>query len=337
MSQEAKYYRKLDQGRVQCELCPHRCTLTEGGRGICRARGCTEGKLHSLNYGQVSSFGLDPIEKKPLYHFYPGWDIVSLGTVGCNLGCSFCQNWSIAHGDPETTEMTAEQAVTLALAQGGERNLGIAYTYSEPLVWYEFVLDCARLVKDHGLKNVLVTNGFINLEPLQELLPYLDALNIDVKGFTPEYYTEICRGSLEGVKAAVELAAKHCHVEVTTLLVTDLNDSPQEVEELADWLAGINRDIPLHLTRYFPNYKLDKPATPLDRMEQAFHIARDKLNYVYLGNMDSEEGRDTYCRNCGTLLVSRRFYRGKARGLAACGDYSCCRICGQQVPIKIQG
>lgn len=353
----ASYYQRTDDGRIQCLLCPHGCRLKDGTIGLCGVRQSRGGKLYTLNYGQVSSAALDPIEKKPLYHFFPGRDIVSLGTMGCNLKCGFCQNWSIAHGDPEVTELYPEQVVELALEQGGKNNLGIAYTYSEPLMWYEYVADTAVLARKQGLRNVLVTNGYINPEPLEELLPLVDALNIDVKGFTTDYYGKVCRGSLEPVLRTVEIASRSAHVEVTTLLVTGLNDSADEVRRLAEWLAEINPDIPLHLSRYFPNYQMDLPPTPEERMLTAYRTAREKLNYVYLGNLRLEQGsgRDTFCPECGSLLIERKDYRGRVVGLeaigsrtgsreaikssgdleatASSGKSAKCRNCGREIPV----
>ncbi|MFZ3171852.1 MAG: AmmeMemoRadiSam system radical SAM enzyme [Carboxydocellales bacterium] len=329
--QPAEFYQPLEDGRVYCLLCPQGCKISEGQKGFCRVRQNREGKLYTLNYGQVTSFGLDPIEKKPLFHFYPGGDVFSLGTVGCNLRCGFCQNWGIAHGEPKTTELSPAEAVGLAVSQGGEWNLGIAYTYSEPLMWYEFVLETAQLAREKGLKNVLVTNGFIKEQPLKKLLPYIDAMNIDVKGFTGDYYGEICRGKLEPVLRTVEIASTRCHVEITTLLVTDLNDSPEEVGRLTQWLAGISKDIPLHLSRYFPNYQLENPATPLDRMNEAYRVAKQQLNYVYLGNVQQQLGRDTLCPQCGQLLISRQGYRGEVVGIVQ----GHCQKCQQNIPVVL--
>lgn len=331
--QEARHYQQAEQGGVVCGLCPHHCHIREGGRGICRYRSCQDKKLYTHNYGEVSSFALDPVEKKPLYHFYPGKDIVSLGTVGCNFTCEFCQNWEIAQEEAETTRLTPEQAVELAVAKGGNNNLGLAYTYSEPVVWYEFVADCARLVRKRGLKNVLVTNGFICEQPLEELLPYVDALNIDVKAFSTDYYAKTCGGRLEEVLATVERAAAVTHVEVTTLLVTALNDSEEEVGKLASWLAGISPDIPLHLSRYFPNFRLDLPPTPEETMATAYKVARERLNYVYLGNISTQQGRDTLCPTCGALLIARTNYRGKPVALKAQAGGTFCKVCGRAIPI----
>lgn len=324
---EGLFYRKEANDRVQCMLCPKFCNLAPEQKGFCRIRTNENGKLYTLNYGKISSYGLDPIEKKPLYHFMPGSKIFSLGTYGCNLGCGFCQNWSIAHGDPQTLDLSAEGTVDWVLQKGGEDNIGIAYTYSEPLMWYEFVLETAKIAKKRGLKNVLVTNGFINEEPLKELLPYINALNIDVKGFTLDYYHKICKGDLEPVLRSVELAAKKCHVEITTLLVTGLNDSQQEIKDLGNWLKGVNKNIPLHLTRYFPNYKLDIKATPMETMLKAWQIAKEELDYVYLGNVIIPEANNTVCPNCGEILIKRDRYTTEILGL----EEEKCKYCRNKV------
>ena len=227
---------------------------------------------------------MDPIEKKPLYHFHPGKQILSAGTWGCNLRCAFCQNWEIAHGDPGTRRIEPEEFAILASAQG-EKNIGVAFTYSEPVVWYEYIKDAAIAVKNRGLKNVLVTNGFIEPGPLAELLPVIDAMNIDVKGFREDYYRNTCGGSLAPVMRTVESASKSCHIEVTTLIVTGLNDAVAEIEELAQWLARVNPEIPLHLSRYFPRYKLELPSTPAETLVRLRDAARRHLRFVYVGNM----------------------------------------------------
>lgn len=300
---EAMYYQPHGQG-ILCSLCPKGCLIAEGRTGFCRVRKNIGNKLYTENYAACSSYALDPIEKKPLYHFYPGSLILSLGTWGCNFSCTFCQNWQIAQESPSTTELMPERAVEVAQQYVSKGNIGIAYTYSEPSVWYEYVLDTAKLARKAGLKNVLVTNGFINPEPLQALLPYIDGMNIDVKAFNSEYYHKVCAGSLEHVKQTVKLAAKACHVEITTLLVPGLNDEPAEITELTQWLAEINPNIPLHFSRYFPNYKMDAPPTPESTMEMAQKIADQSLNYVYLGNMNRESG-NTYCPECSQLVIER--------------------------------
>ncbi|GAB6178864.1 AmmeMemoRadiSam system radical SAM enzyme [Desulfotomaculum defluvii] len=285
--QEAMFYHQKEDGLLFCELCPKGCSIREGHKGFCRVRENQNGVLYTLNYGKVSSYALDPMEKKPLYHFYPGTLILSLGTVGCNLRCGFCQNWQIAQGDPHTIHLEPPEAVKLALEQRekGIPCTGLAYTYSEPFMWYEYVYDTSRLAREAGLKNVMVTNGYVREEPLKKLLPYIDAMNIDVKGFTDDYYRENCVGQLEPVKRTVEIAHKECHIELTTLLVPGLNDSPDEIKELVDWVANLNPGIPVHFSRYFPNYKFNLPPTPLKTMQQAYDIAKKKLKYVHLGNV----------------------------------------------------
>lgn len=299
---EALHYEPHERGLV-CRLCPKECVIGEGLTGFCRARRNVGGRLYAANYAACSSYALDPIEKKPLYHFYPGSYIFSVGTWGCNFACRFCQNWQIAQDEPDTLELSPAQAVEMA-AGAGRRNIGIAYTYSEPSVWYEYVLDTAALARERGLRNVLVTNGFINAQPLIELLPHIDAFNIDVKAFNDRFYREVCAGRLAEVKRTVELAAAVAHVEVTCLVVPGLNDDPDELEGLAAWLASLSKDIPLHFSRYFPNYKLSTPPTPLATLERAYDAARRHLSYVYVGNVGAG-GVNTHCPACGLMVIDR--------------------------------
>ena len=328
---QAMYWEKAEGDKIQCLLCPQQCIIAPGRKGFCRVRLNEGGKLYSINYGRCSSYGMDPIEKKPLYHFNPGSYIFSAGTFGCNFRCGFCQNWSIAQGDPETITVTPASLCEIGgAAEQGHRSVGIAYTYSEPFMWYEFVLDTAKLARDAGLKNVLVTNGFINPEPLEEIMPFIDAMNIDVKAFNDGYYNETCVGELHPVLKTVEEAAKHCHVEITTLLVTGLNDSDDEISDLVDWLAGIDSEIPLHFSRYFPNYKMDLPPTPVETMERARELALQKLSYVYLGNVPGADGSNTYCPQCGNLLINRKGYRAANMGL----ENKKCRSCGRKINIE---
>lgn len=304
---EALYYEPHAQG-VICRLCPKQCVIGEGRTGFCRVRKNVGGKLYAQNYAFSTGQALDPIEKKPLYHFYPGSTILSLGTWGCNFACKFCQNWNIAHGEPDTIHLSPDKAAELAGELVLQKNIGIAYTYSEPSVWFEYILDTAKLVRGAGLKNILVTNGFINPEPLKELLPYIDAMNIDVKAFNNDYYRNVCAGILDHVKTTVELAAKACHVEITTLVVPGLNDSEAELTELSRWLGGICRDIPLHFSRYFPNYKMQEPSTPLATLRMAHDLARNYLDYVYVGNVGGD-GVNTYCPACGYKVIDRLQYK----------------------------
>lgn len=304
MNKEVMFYEKKD-GYVQCKLCPHNCRIRPSQTGVCRVRQNTDGVLYATNYGDCASIAMDPMEKKPLYHFYPGTNILSIGARGCNLKCSFCQNWQLAHGDAVGQRVMPKQLVDTALKYRSRGCVGIAYTYSEPLMWYEFVYDTAKLANKAGLKNVLVTNGYINAEPLREMLPYIDAMNIDVKAFTDEFYKKNCKGNLDPVLRTVEIAAKKCHVEVTTLLIPTLNDSPSEIQELVDWLSSVDPSIPLHFSRYFPNYSLDIYPTPESTLRYARKIALKKLKYVYLGNMADEEGSTTYCPNCSQFVIVR--------------------------------
>lgn len=281
--QNAKYWQPLTEG-VQCLLCPHQCKIAEGQTGRCRVRQNQSGELVSLNYAEVSSIGLDPIEKKPLFHFYPGEMILSVGTWGCNLNCEYCQNWEIVHGYPPVVYTKPAELAELAIRQGPV-NIGVAYTYSEPAVWFEYVLDAANEVKKNGMKNVMVTNGFINPDPLEDILPLIDAMNIDIKAFRPEFYRTVCSGELDPVKRNVARAAATCHVEVTTLLIPGLNDGVEEITELAQWLAGIDSEIPLHLSRYFPRYRMEIPPTPIESLIRAKQTAEKYLQNVYLGNL----------------------------------------------------
>lgn len=314
---EALFFERTENGMVHCFLCPHHCRIAPGRAGTCRVRKNIDGTLYSANYAKVSSWGMDPIEKKPLYHFFPGSWIFSVGSFGCNFRCKFCQNWQIAQlTEVPTEEISAEELVNVASRQ--KDNIGIAYTYNEPTIWYEYVIECARLAREKGLKNVLVTNGFIEKEPLEKLLPFIDAMNIDVKAYTEDFYTDITFGKLSPVKRTVEIAQKSCHVEITTLLIPGMNDGEDEVEALAKWLASLRKDIPLHLTRYFPNFKLDLPPTPVETIRRARKIAMKYLDYVYTGNVVDEEGSNTYCPKCGELLIARRGYDVEVLGGAKC-------------------
>lgn len=271
---------------ARCSLCFHHCDLKEGQTGLCRARGCRDGRVVPLNYGKLTSLALDPIEKKPLRRFHPGSLILSAGSFGCNLSCPFCQNAEISSAgeDFPARDCPPEELVRLALGLRPRGNIGLAYTYNEPLVGYEYVRDCAALAREAGLVNVLVTNGTIEPGPWQELLPLIDAVNIDLKGFTEAWYRRL-GGDLGTVKRSIELAARACHVEVTTLLVPGCNDGEAELRELAAWLAGVSPEIPLHLSRFFPRHRMrELPPTPVERVYRLAEVARESLKYVYTGN-----------------------------------------------------
>ena len=273
--------------KALCELCFHHCALDEGQTGLCRARACQDGKIVSLNYGKLTSLALDPIEKKPLRRFHPGSLILSVGSFGCNMRCPFCQNHEISMaGDSgiPTVEVSPEQLAAQAAELVPHGSIGVAYTYNEPLTGYEYVRDCAALVHEQGMVNVLVTNGTVEEEPWRALLPLIDASNIDLKGFTPAWYRQL-GGNLETVKRSIALAAERCHVEVTTLLIPGENDSEEEIRELARWLASISPEIPLHLSRFFPQYQMvDRLPTPVEQVYRLSEAAQEYLSHVYTGN-----------------------------------------------------
>lgn len=274
-------------GAVQCGVCPHDCVLEEGQTGFCRARRNISGTVTADNYGLVTSMALDPIEKKPLYHFHPGSYILSIGSYGCNLRCPFCQNHEISMADKARAGaeyISPDELAAYAVKLKPRGNIGVAFTYNEPLIGYEYVRDCAETAKKQGLKVVLVTNGYVHEEPLKKLLPLIDAMNIDLKAFTESFYKSLS-GHLEPVKQAITVASKQCHVEVTTLIVPGKNDTPDEMRELSGWLAGVDENIPLHISRFFPRYKMtDSSPTPVDAVYSLANIAREKLKYVHEGN-----------------------------------------------------
>lgn len=275
--------------KAECKICPHHCTLNEGQIGFCRARINIHGTVTCENYGKLTAMALDPIEKKPLNRFLPGSLILSVGSYGCNLRCSFCQNSSISmvsgqkiHTEKVSPEYLVQYALELSKSRG---NIGLAYTYNEPLISYEFVRDCAALAREQGLKNVVVTNGYICSEPLIDLLPLIDAMNIDLKAFTEDFYHKI-GGDLESVKESIRVASEKCHVEVTNLIVPGENDGVEEMENLSFWLATVCPEIPLHITRFFPRWHMqDRGATPVDQIFRLADIARKNLKYVYEGNI----------------------------------------------------
>ena len=273
--------------RTACSLCPRHCRLLPGETGFCRARENRGGRIVCKNYGRLTSLALDPIEKKPLYHFHPGSFILSVGSFGCNLACPFCQNYAISMADEqsETQDVTPEQLAALArdLSRRPPGNIGIAFTYNEPLLSYEFIMEAAPLLHEAGLFVVLVTNGTIAPAPLEALLPHVDAMNIDLKGWQPDFYRRL-GGDLDTVKHTIARAAKICHVEVTTLIIPGQNDSAGDMEEEARWLASLSPDLPLHISRYFPRWKEYAPATPVETIEQLAAIAGKHLRYVHKGN-----------------------------------------------------
>ena len=326
---EARFYSHLRDDTVQCDLCPHRCIIMSGRSGTCRVRTNRNGKLFADTYGSLSATHFDPIEKKPLYHFHPGSEIFSLGSLGCNFRCPCCQNYEISQsgkpGFPRLQEMDIEKV--LKTAGSNPANIGIAYTYNEPFVWYEFMFDIAKRVKEMGLLNVVVSNGYINPEPLEELIPYIDAFNIDLKAFDVRGYKEFTGGELPYVLHTLGTIAKHeKHLEITMLVVPGLNDDMGQFESMVQWIRDrLGKSTPLHLSRYFPHYKMDTEPTRLDLMVSMAEKAKEQLDHVYLGNVPGSEFQDTYCPSCGGLVVRRRGYTTQLTGLAADGTCKDCR------------
>ena len=284
----------MSDGKRACPVCPHRCMLSEGQRGLCRARGMRNGEIVPLNYGIVSSLALDPVEKKPLARFYPGSMVLSVGSFGCNLRCPFCQNWEISTSGGEAFRadgdhyLPPDKLADLARELRSRGSIGAAFTYNEPLICWEYVRDTARLLRERDLKTVLVTNGCVNEEIAEELLPMVDALNIDLKSFRAETYRRVLGGDLEAVKRVITMAAELCHVELTTLIVPGMNDSEEEIREMAEWIAALpgGSGIPLHLTRFFPRYRMaEGKPTDKQRILDLASVARERLRFVYTGNM----------------------------------------------------
>jgi pyruvate formate lyase activating enzyme len=325
---EARHWETIDGRKIVCTLCPAECKLTEGKIGICGARFNRRGKLVTDNYGETVSIAIDPIEKKPLYHFYPGSKILSTGANGCNFACANCQNWSIAQEKTHTSYIAPEQLANLAAEHD---SVGIAFTYTEPMIWFEYIMDTAPLLADKGLKTVLVSNGYINPTPLAELIDHIDAINVDLKSMRPDFYKRVCKGKLEPVLETIRtLAHSSVHLELTTLLIPGLNDSDEELQDLIDFVAGLNPRIPLHFSAFHPDHKMrDRERTPEDLLLHARQLAREKLDYVFLGNVALEAMADTRCPNCGNVLIVRDWYRTRVIGL----DNDRCRQCSHETGI----
>ena len=299
---EALYYKKLQDKKVQCLLCPHFCVIPMEENGKCNGRKNVEGKLYSTNYAETITISLDPMEKKPLYHFFPGEQVLSVGPNSCNFSCKFCQNYTSSQQKTHTIEVTPGKLLDLCKQHSCEF---VSFTYTEPFTWFEFVLEASKLLQENRIKTNMVTNGFINPEPLQELLPYIDAMNIDLKSMDDEFYKNICEGKLQPVLETIKTVSKKCHLEVTNLLITGENDSEEQIRKLVNFMEEVNPEIPLHFSRYFPTYKMTNPPTPLSHLKKAYEIAEEKLCYVYVGNVITE--KDTHCPNCNKLLISRSY------------------------------
>ena len=335
-SKEAYFYERFPS-YVKCRLCPHGCILNEGDRGRCRDRVNFKGKLYTLTYGNPCAVHIDPIEKKPLFHFLPGSFAFSIATAGCNLRCKYCQNWEISQFPPEETknyDLMPEnlvRAVTLE-REKNEKVRSIAYTYSEPTVFYEYMLDTARISKKEGIRNVVITAGYINEKPLKELAKEVDAIKIDLKGFNERFYREVVEGELERVLKSCKISYKKAKCfEIVNLVVPTLNDSLDEIRELSRWIKeNLSRDVPLHFSRFYPRYKLKNlPPTPLETLKKAREIALEEgLNFVYIGNVPHGEHENTYCPKCGKLLIERIGYFVKENNIIE----GRCKFCGEKIP-----
>jgi pyruvate formate lyase activating enzyme len=321
---------KKSDGKLECILCPHYCKLGVGKSGICGVRKNTGEKIELLTYGVISGYSLDPVEKKPLYHFYPGQNILSIGSFGCNMRCDFCQNFHISQKIPESLvpDVTIYKIVKDALAS--KNNIGIAFTYNEPVIWFEFMRDVAESAKKEGLLTVMVSNGFVNSEPLGEILSFIDAFNIDLKAFNNSFYRKLTGAEIEPVKNSLKQIAKSGkHLEITTLIIPGQNDNEKEMALQTEWIAGeLGKDVPFHISRYFPMYKRDDPSTTEISIKKLFEIASENLNFVYTGNSQSNDGQNTICPECGTTVIIRSGYKIRVVNMDKKGR---CTGCGNQV------
>ena len=309
MIREASLFEKLEKRKVKCHVCAHECTIADGKRGICGVRENRGGTLFTLIYNTVSSEAVDPIEKKPLYHFLPGTLSYSQGTIGCNFRCSHCQNWTISQVELEQAdimEITPEESVARALALDCA---SISWTYNEPTIWHEFTYDSARLAHKAGLKTVYVTNGYITEDALRDISPYLDAFRVDIKAFNDEFYRETCRAHLQPVLDSSVVARElGMHIEVINLVIPGKNDDLKEIRDLIEWVHdNLGPQTPVHFTRFYPMYKMkDASPTPVATLEKAWQMAKDAgMEYPYVGNVAGHEYENTYCPRCGTLLIDR--------------------------------
>ena len=328
---EASFYTKLVKKYVRCDLCPNNCVLKDGEIGICGARQNIDGKLYSLVYGKPVAIHIDPIEKKPLFHFFPGSKALSIATSGCNLRCNFCQNWEISQSKPNEVpayDLSPADVVQMALDDDCK---SIAFTYTEPTIFYEYMLDIAKLAHKKNIKTVWVTCGYINEKPLRELCRYLDAANIDLKAYSEKFYHTYTTGELEPILKTIKIAREEgLYFELTNLVIPDANDSPQMIKNMCDWIVkNVGTDVPLHFSRFFPKYKLlNRPPTPLKTLEKAREIAiKSGIKFVYIGNIASDY-EDTFCPQCGKIIIDRSGYEIRSIHI----KNGKCEFCGEPIP-----
>ena len=300
----------LPDGRIQCLVCPHKCVIQKGKTGICGVRKNTGDRIDLITYGVISGMALDPVEKKPLYHFYPGSRIFSIGSWGCNMKCDFCQNFHISQNVELQPSRIVKPQEIIDKALEAKDNIGIAFTYNEPVIWFEYIRDVAIPARESGLRTAMVTNGFMNEGTLLEYLRFIDAFNVDLKSFNNNFYSRISGAELEPVKRSLKIIARSGrHLEITTLIIPGLNDSISEMESQVRWISDeLGKDVPLHLSRYFPMFKRTTPATLQDELRKFSEIAQKHLHYVYMGNVASDQGQDTLCPGCGVIITRRSGY-----------------------------
>lgn len=325
-----KYQTTLKDNKVQCNICPRNCKLSEGQNGFCQIRKNIGGKVTLTSYGYNTGLSVDPIEKKPLYHFYPGSKVLSFGTLGCNMGCMFCQNWQISKSkaDPKINHTEPEQIVELAIKLGCK---SVAFTYNDPVIFFEYAVDTAKICRDKGIKTIAVTSGFINPEPRKEFFAYMDATNIDLKGFSEEFYKKNCLSSLEPILDTIKYVrnATNCWMELTTLLIEGENDSDTELQKECEWIVeNLGEDVPLHFSAFHPDYKfMDRPPTKFSTLLRAYDIAKEAgIKYVYTGNIPDTKTSTTYCDACSKPLIIRMNYETISENIQG----GRCKFCGEK-------
>ena len=330
---EASLYEKLENKLVVCNVCPRRCLIQNGQIGFCKVRENREGTLSTLIYNKVTAMNVDPVEKKPFFHFWPGSFAFSISSISCSFTCPWCQNWNISRASPK--EISAEEVdpeKIISFAKKGCQS--VSYTYNEPLIWFEYVKDTVRLAKEAGLSNLLVTNGYATEEALKEFAPFVDGANVDIKAFSSDFYTKYCRGRLEDVLNAVKIMVEQkWHIELTFLLIPELNDDFENIRKMAHWIVDeLNPKIPLHISRFHPMYQMNHlTSTPLSFIARAREIAQKAgLQYVYAGNVHGHEGENTICPICGTQLVKRSGFEILTWNIT---EKMSCPVCGEKIPI----
>lgn len=331
----ALHYEEIDNGKVRCLLCPHECNLRPEERGKCQVRKNIDGKLISENYGICSSVNFEPIEKKPLYHFYPGSQILSIGSIGCNLSCNFCQNCEISQTSIESflSGQYYSPAEVIEISADHPENMGIAFTFNEPVVYFEYMKEIALLSRKKGMKNVMISNGFVNEEPLEDILTFTDAFNIDLKGFTETFYKLVTKGHLAPIlENLIAIKQSGRHLEITNLLIPTKNDDLPKFIEMVSWIRdNLGSDTVLHLSRYFPAYKSKIQKTSLSLLFDFCETARQYLDYVYLGNVTGSDSQNTICNQCGKIVISRYGYFVQKNGIDPNGI---CTHCNNKIVIS---